>query len=424
MKQWSRSIAAPVRELPRPLLRYWLAICGLAALASGSTYAFRRLLHRTEFPYGVTLLPASFNDGDFLCFASRFAAFHTANFYSIKAQPFNYPAPVALCYEVFFGLAVDPARRFAEVVGTCFLGAAAIFAWALWKKGINPWVAAAFSATALVLSYPFQLEYQLLNMEFAVWLVLTLGIWLYVTGLHRWAALFFGLAAAFKIYPIFFVGLALAQKRWKDAVVTAAVPLLVILASMRIVGPTVLLAYRGLTSQMGAFSRQYVDLYHVLEGGIDHSLFEFVKLAFVQTHHAERIHRAVLPYMLSMACVGIWLYCARLRRLPLLNQVLALSIAAILFPPVSHDYTLINLYASWAMLVFYILRRGREPIPKAAVWMLACFALLFTSQNYIVYAGARYAGQFKAIILLVLLWVAASSPLKDAIWDLEREARA
>ena len=82
---------------------------------------------------------------------------------------------------------------------------------------------------------------------------------------------------------------------------------------------------------------------------------------------------------------AVWLYFKRIFKLPLLNQVLSLTICSILLPPVSHDYTLIQMYAPWA----------------------------------IVHADYRYAGQFKALVLLVLLLLALRFPLENESWDNE-----
>ena len=66
----------------------------------------------------------------------------------------------------------------------------------------------------------------------------------------------------------------------------------------------------------------------------------------------------------SVAVSGVILWFWRIRKPPILNQVTALSVASVLLPPLSHDYTLMHLYAPWVMLVMLAsicLHQGHRP---------------------------------------------------------------
>ena len=95
------------------------------------------------------------------------------------------------------------------------------------------------------------------------------------------------------------------------------------------------------------------------------------------------------------------LLCSRIRKLPLLNQILALSVCAVLLPPVSFDYTLVHLLVPVGLLCLYT-----APMPWRAVaglrLCLVCFALIFNVDAF-VSLHWRLAGEFRAVVLVVLL---------------------
>lgn len=400
------------RSIPVSLQWFWLALFVLTILAYGHTYLLSHFEQPNHGLSAYTLLPwPTYRNADLVCFASRFSHFRQPQFFEKYDQPFNYPPPVALIYEAIFRHSTHPVRRFVLVGIFAYLAAIVLFAWLMFRRGVKLPVASAFSGSMLLLSYPFALMFLLSNMEFAVWVVLTLGLSLYVAGYRRTGTALFGLAASLKYYPIIFLGLPLAERRYKDVLLGIACCLTSLCLSFAVVASHMHhLALAGFKTDLATFNVRYINHYNFLEGGIDHSLFELLKMPLGHMGHYDAGERLLKPYLLFMASLGLVLFLVRAKKLPLTNQILVLTIASIAFPPVSHDYTLVHLYVPWAMLVLILIRdEALPPIPGAGAALL-CFALLFTPQNYLNYGAYRYGGQFKALVLLALLSIALRYP--------------
>jgi hypothetical protein len=101
--------------------------------------------------------------------------------------------------------------------------------------------------------------------------------------------------------------------------------------------------------------------------------------------------------------------------MPDINRIVFLFAAMVALPPVSYDYTLVHLYAPWAMLVVVALRVGARKVtlPGFRTYFL-CFAVLFTSQVFIYYHYWIHPnGPLKTLALLLLMATALRYPILD-----------
>jgi hypothetical protein len=90
--------------------------------------------------------------------------------------------------------------------------------------------------------------------------------------------------------------------------------------------------------------------------------------------------------------------------MPVLNQVLCLTVAMTLLPPMSFDYTLIHLYLPFALLALYLVdfhRKGLDA-PRGVAGVVFCMVVLLSQVGEIIFHGDRLGGQIKAVALLVL----------------------
>jgi hypothetical protein len=95
--------------------------------------------------------------------------------------------------------------------------------------------------------------------------------------------------------------------------------------------------------------------------------------------------------------------------MPVVNQVLTLSLCAILLPPVSYDYTLINLYTPLALLALLAMDNGGRGLALTPVFVL--FAVGLAPLSEIIVHGSRIGGQVRSLDLLILLALALSRRL-------------
>jgi hypothetical protein len=118
-------------------------------------------------------------------------------------------------------------------------------------------------------------------------------------------------------------------------------------------------------------------------------------------------------YMAVAAAAGLILYFWRIRTLPRANQILALTVASIMLPPVSGDYTLIHLYIPWGVLVLISISLKNAHKVRGLVLSFSCMAFLMAPESFAVIYGIRIAGQLKAIVLLILFIVSITYPFEE-----------
>ncbi len=411
--------------MPQLLRLFWLGVVFFACLTVLST---RLLIHRhgLAYPYGNPIFQRPSWQFDFICFRNRFAHFGTPGFYTAPAPiPFTYPAPMSLPYDLFYAETTRPHRDFILACVLAYLAAAALLTRALLKRNLRTVTAIGFVGTLLVLSYPAALQLFLANMEILVWMLVALGVWAYVRERHWSAAACFGLAAAVKIFPFVYFGLLLSRKRYKEIAFGALLFVSVTLLSLHLLGPNIPTANREIAVGLKYFQAVYVFQFHPPESGMDHSLFAILKLCLVRFNRTDLLPLLIRPYLVTAAILGILLYFLRIRHLPMFNQVLAIVVVSVLLPPVSHDYTLLHVYTPFVLLILSMLGehpdRRRRTVEAA---LLACFLLLFSSENYLIHQGLRFAGQVKAVDLVILFVIALRSPLDLRLFPAGEDPRS
>ena len=370
-------------------------------------------------PYATPLSPPWDRFGDFTLYEAKFTHFHTAAFFS-TGFPFTYPAPVSLVYYTIYHLSgAHPARDFVAFCAFVFVVPAVLFGVALRRRGIATATAVGFVLLLLLTSWPALLVIDRGNMEVAVFLVVVAGMSAFASGRNHWAAVFFGVAASLKLFPFVFLALFISRRQYKPLLVGAASFFGVSIGSLALLGPSIPQAYRGIAEGLLFFRRNYMSRWHTSENGVDHSIFALVKGLRILLLHVPKNHAfgtSLSIYLVVTAIVGVSLYIFVIRFLPTVNQVLILTIASIYFTPFSGDGTLLHLYCPFAMLVFVSLtaqleRRHVHGLHTAFI----CFSLLFGAESFLIWRGQRFEGQFKCIVLGLLLWLALRCPFGPSL---------
>jgi hypothetical protein len=122
--------------------------------------------------------------------------------------------------------------------------------------------------------------------------------------------------------------------------------------------------------------------------------------------------RRAYPYYQFFAIAIFAASVIRLRKLPVLNQMFGLFTLMIWISPINFDYTLIDIYVPWAMLLLALSRPGcRLPSWPTYSLMVAC-AVLFTSQYYLLVGYSLcLTPAVKTFGLLAILIVSVTYPL-------------
>jgi len=403
-------------QLPAALRFFALFSVGLTILAWVSILVCR-LLNLRDLPYGGYLLPRIYDYADMGILVPRFKYFHSSMFFSPNVgYPYLYPPAVAPFYKAFY-LFHHPVIVFLLFLVVVLSSLAGLMVRALSRHGVPLLTAVVFSVVCVVFSYAFYFEVNRANMEIFIWLFSALGVYFFTRG-HSWKASgFIGLAAAMKLFPIFYLGLLLSRRQYRQAFFGIFVAGVVSLISLWAICPDIRLSLHGILSGLHGFDLMYVQQYRPLEIGIDHSLFGFIKRVLGPLP-SERYKSILTVYMALAAIAGITLYFFRIRFLPVVNQVLCLAIACILLPPTSYDYTLLHLYTAWVLMVILCVdayHRGAASVK--GVWpAFVCFAILLSQVGEIILHGERLGGQIKALVLIALFYIALRYPF-HSVYD-------
>ncbi len=391
-----------------PALKVFVGLqLGLAVACFAAELVCAFLLHK-DGAYTYALRTRSQNCWDFTLFAGKFAHFGQADFFRVDPEiPFTYPAPVAVAYEAFFRYKAHPLALFLGFIVAAFGTAAALLARALRRCGMT-WVqAAGFCGASVVLSYPLWFELKQGNIEICVWVLVALGLWAFAKGRGYSAAACFGIAGSMKIFPFVYLGLLLARRRYREIAFAGLVAAGSMAASLALVGPGIKATWRATQAGVAFFRTTYILTFRQEEIGFDHSLFGVYKQVF---HHTlpgpEALGHRLSVYMAVAAVGGVALYFLRIWRLPVTNQVLCLSVASVLLPPISFDYTLLHLYVPWAVLVLLAQsswRRGERVAGLAGALVL--MAVVFSPESEVIHHATHLGGQVKAVALMGLMGV-------------------
>ncbi|MDP9039136.1 MAG: DUF2029 domain-containing protein [Acidobacteriota bacterium] len=406
----------------------WSAALTLLSLAySYSMGHFAGLL----YPYAFPLFHADKPFWDFTVFQLRFQHFHTPAFWDPYNYPFTYPAPTALAFAAFYAFH-HALRIYQTVCGLALAAGAALLTRGLVRAGVPAAAALLFSAVVIATSWPLGYLFNRANIEGLVAIIAALGL-LAILYRRPWiGATLIGIAGSMKIFPAILLALLLSRRRYKEFAWGCASALLVTALSLKIIGPSGTQAWRHVSSGLRFFQEQWAGNLMLTEVGFDHSAFTLIKIPFVivdalrhgllhdpgpdgtypllMTSAWPRLQIVLRLYVAGTALAGVALYFLRIRRLPMLNQLLVLSVCAVLLPPVSFDYTLVHLLLPFGLLCIYAADQWRSRIHVPGLRaVMACFVAVSTAGGFVTW-HFRWAGQLRAIALLTLLYALLRSP--------------
>jgi hypothetical protein len=393
-----------------PLLKTFAGVqVFLVALCATAEVFCKFVLHLTG-PYVYPLKTRDQNCWDFTLFTGKFQHFHEPAFFLTDPEIyFTYPAPDAVAYKIFFSYHAHPLRLFLGFIVCAFLAATILLGRALHRRGVPLLQASAFLAATLLLAYPLWFELKQGNIEICSWVLVALGVWAFSNGKIYIAAVCFGLAGSMKLFPFVYLGLLVSARKYRAVLSSALVAAGATISSLWLVGPDILDTWRRLNAGIAEVRAIYMLTFRPEEVGFDHSLFAIYK-RFFHVPPTE-LSRLLTVYVAAMAISGTLLYFLKIRRLPLINQVLCLCIASILLTPISFDYNLIYLYVPWGMLVLFAQEewQTRQKIPGITA-AFVCMAVLMSPQSEFIWHSAHFGGQIKALVLAALLGIGLKYP--------------
>jgi hypothetical protein len=300
--------------------------------------------------------------------------------------------------------------------------AAWAFARELHRRGVARIKAIGLMATCVVCSWPIFVCLFTCNQEIVIGFLVGIGLCLFLKGRGWSAALLFGLATGLKIFPFVFITLYLVKKQYRQMAFFLGVAAVLNVFSLWLLSGSILVSTHGISQGLESLRVRATLVYGSLSPGIDHSLFSLVKASIVVFDRLSGVPypslitmSAILRiYMIVMAITGVLLYFLRIRFLPILNQVFCLSIASILFTPLSLDYTLMHLYVPLGMLILAALKASAEgrQIPGMSA-AFGCLALLLAPLCEFMGHGILVGALIKCLVLVFLLVLMLRLPIGE-----------
>jgi hypothetical protein len=395
----------------RPL-KIFMAVASLLTVAAlGSAWFAGHVLH-FGFPYDNVLLPSRAYDLN--VYSELMTRVHSYRFFASDAVPYYaYPAPVAPLY-VFFLALPHHTVAFEAFIVLSVIFCAILFSLSMMRRDLSGRMTLLFLGVSIATAYPVWFEFRQANMEICVFLLVAFAIWMFLRGQSTTAAICVGIAASMKLYPVIFLGLFLARRQYKPVVIATVTSIIVTLASLAFLTPSIKYSWHGVGDGLNLYRRMTIEGIIPAGIGYDHSIFALIKRMIAHTGTGlTHISLILNAYLLFATVCGVFLYFIRIRFLPIINQVLIFTLAAVFVSPSSFNYTLINLYVPWAMLVLFVVKS--EGVPGNIEGLSAaffCFAILLSAQTEFIFHQRSIDGQIKAVVSLFLMFIALRYPFE------------
>ena len=394
--------ASPNARLPAELRRFLLVACCATGVAW--LIALAGELLRWGYPYNWPLYQNDYFY-DFSVYFELFRRLHQTAFFTEPLFPFMYLPPAVVLYRGFylFGLKFGFALYLIIVYVAIRFGLKPVRR-AMLGRGLAARPVDHFLLGLVFTSYPLLFCLQRGNVEVVTASGLALGTWAYCTGRTWCAAVLWGIFGSLKLYPLLLLALFLSARQYGQLLAGCGTAVTTTLMALLYTGPTLRTAIAGTRRGLNSFLHFYILNLDSRLSSFDHSLFGLLKMSLCR--YGVQPEMMLEGYFATVGAIMLALYLVRVRKLPFANQLLFLSVASVLIPPVSFDYTLLQLYAPLVVLILVLL--DERPPRMTAVFVL--LALLFTPTNFLFSRGESRAGQIKAALLIGLLYFAIQRP--------------
>ena len=347
----------------RCLAVYLAAIILITAIA-WSVVLYRGKVQHRPYPFNSFLINPADRFADVMRYSYKVPLFFRTGFFDPAMGPSWIYPPASLFVLTSLYVTRHPLIAITAATGLIgLLGAFAIWLFC-WIRGRSTWLVVAVITATLATSYPLLFSMDRGNMEPFVLLFVALGMIAFLSEKMRASAICFAIATCIKPFPMAFFFLFIRRRRYSEIAVAAGFAFIVNLIALYRMGPDFIQNYHGLIAGLNGFNNFAFSMDTSNAATFDHTLFSCIKQAMRLLTRTPPmamgplLQVARVPYLIGALTLGT--ACVfRIWTLPLINQVFALTIITILFPFVSFDYTLMQLYVPWAL--FFPLPSHRAP---------------------------------------------------------------
>ncbi len=413
--------------VPSVLSLFLFILIGCSLFEWCFAFVHRFLLH-AHYPYTTPLFDPTDRFADWTSLLPRAKHFGQPGLLLRDdfGPRFSYPLPCVYIYVFFVRVFPHPIRSYLIFSFLTFFSATLYLSCSLSRLGASR----IFQFTCwltLLLGSPGLMLFDRGNIEVFLWLPLVIGMLAFIKDWKYLAALCFALAACLKLYPAIFFLLFIPRRQYKAALSGVLATILLTVASLAGVGPTIGQAFRDMSenarslrdNQVVSSAERYLRWDHSLFAAEKQIMYRFQLATHrVTSEHPPQFPGALSVYTAVVPATFLLLYALRLRRLPLLNQFIALTVCSVLLPFISYEYTLIHLYFIWAAFLVFLQQdvvSGLVPISTIRLRLITfCFGLIIAPLTAL--AFEKFAAQVKCGALIVLLVCALCWPMPSTIF--------
>jgi hypothetical protein len=354
--------------------------------------------------------------GDLRWYAGMYKVLHTAAFFA-AAPTAQFPDARPIFYPPLTSVALAPIYAAASPEGVFVAISVAWFGMMVWwvrrelvRQGIAAATATLFPVTLGLMLFPAVRLVHEGNVELLLWICAAVGTWAFLEEKDDWAAVLWGLAAAMKLYPAVLLILFLPRKKYRAIGMGVATIVVSSLASVAWLGPTIGIAWRGSLHNVFEYQGIRVSEWSQRELMANHSVFGLVKLvALIAGWHPEKL---TLPYYACGMVVMLGAFFWKLWRMPVANQLLAVSVFMVALSPISYFHTLVHLYVPVVVLMLVAIRAERvgATVRGLELTVMLCVPLFAATNLFTWPSLAIYNGLMQAVLLLLLFLCGVQYP--------------
>ena len=363
--------------------------------------------------------------GDLMEYPGTYQLLHSAAFFfNVAGNPWAYPMFSPVAYPPFAAAVMAPLYAFPipELLYLLVSGAwlAVLVGWVgrgLVRVGVALATAVLMPLSLVLISFPIERLVHQGNIEIVLWMLTALGVLAFLRGHDDAAALLWGLAAAMKLFPLVLLVLLLPRRKWRAFAEGVATFVGATVWALWWLGPSVRVAWAGTMVNVFRYQGARTAEWTLRELVANHSLIEVAKIVAMIAHYP--MDKLTLPYFACGAAVmGAALF-GKLWKMPVANQVLAVSTFMVMFPPISYYHALVHMIAPLVLLGWIAIRaqqagvrvRGLQGTMLLFVPLFAPFTLLTYPTVFV------YCGLVQALLLLVLFLCALEYPFDVGVGE-------
>ena len=241
------------------------------------------------------------------------------------------------------------------------------------------------------ISFPVLFTIDRGNWEVFVFIFLGLFVYFYARQKTLFASIFLAMAIAAKIYPLFFILIFLADRKYKETALTILGALALTFVPLLFFHGSVAQNLSILKTNVGLYYEQYALDNSGLNYGT--SLFGFiktgllaytVKIGFDKPYFMRIVHTIAPWYsVFVLACYALLAFFVLFIEKAFWRKILLITVAGLLLPQVTADYRLIHLLIPMLLFINY-----DRQFSKIDALLSVVFGLLLIPKNYLLLNSA------------------------------------